>query len=91
MVGTSNCTHLCANTIGSYSCVCSTGYRLGIDNVTCNGEAGIHICLEIIIHSEFQMSMNAFLGHISALSSVLIPLEATYVVATLAIDLVSTM
>ena len=44
----------------------------------------------IVLHFESQMSMNAYLGQITALSSALIPLEATYVVATLAINLVQT-
>ena len=41
MLGTSNCTQLCSNTIGSYLCSCNTGYTLGADNVTCNGKISI--------------------------------------------------
>ena len=33
-----NCSQTCTNTIGSYYCSCSTGYILGGNNMTCNGE-----------------------------------------------------
>ena len=31
------CDHQCDNSIGSYSCSCRDGYRLNIDNHTCEG------------------------------------------------------
>ena len=37
-MGTSNCTQLCINNIGSYTCTCNSGYNLDADNHTCNGE-----------------------------------------------------
>ena len=33
-----NCSQICTNTIGSYACLCLTGYKLNIDNKTCAGE-----------------------------------------------------
>ena len=32
-----NCDHMCANTIGSYNCSCSDGYRLSSNGFTCYG------------------------------------------------------
>ena len=37
-LGTSGCTQVCNNTIGSYICSCNAGYILGVDNHTCNGK-----------------------------------------------------
>ena len=36
--GTDVCSHLCNNTIGSYSCSCSPCYILGPDGISCYGE-----------------------------------------------------
>ena len=33
--GTSGCSQLCTNTIGSYTCACHNGYQLSNDNHTC--------------------------------------------------------
>ena len=41
-LGSSNCTQLCSNTIGSYLCGCNNGYILGMDNITCNGKTLIY-------------------------------------------------
>ena len=38
VLGTSGCTQICNNTIGSYICSCNTGYNLGVDNHTCDGK-----------------------------------------------------
>ena len=43
MLGSSNCTQVCTNTIGSYLCDCNTGYIVGTDNATCNGKTSISI------------------------------------------------
>ena len=32
------CDHMCSNRPGSYICSCRTGYRLAMDNHTCNGK-----------------------------------------------------
>ena len=37
--GTSGCSHICNNTVGSYSCGCPIGYRLADDNRNCMGES----------------------------------------------------
>ena len=43
-MGTCNCTQLCINNIGSYTCTCNSGYNLDADNHTCNGEYAIEMC-----------------------------------------------
>ena len=35
MDGTSDCSHMCNNTIGSYNCSCDIGYQLDSDGLTC--------------------------------------------------------
>ena len=35
--GTHNCTQTCTNTVGSFTCGCSSGYELDVDGTTCNG------------------------------------------------------
>ena len=35
--GTHNCSQICTNTNGSFTCGCNNGYLLNIDEVTCNG------------------------------------------------------
>ena len=51
-----NCTQMCQNEIGSYSCGCNIGYTLDSDGYTCNGKSTIQIsshnfryCIIIII------------------------------------------
>lgn len=36
--GNGNCTQLCTNTIGSYSCSCANGYLMQADGRTCIGK-----------------------------------------------------
>ena len=36
--GISGCSHLCINTVGSYSCSCHNGYQYGSDNHSCLGK-----------------------------------------------------
>ena len=33
-----NCSQVCLNTIGSYSCICTDGYILNVDGKTCSGK-----------------------------------------------------
>ena len=35
--GTHNCSQMCTNTNGSFTCGCKNGYQLDPDEVTCNG------------------------------------------------------
>ena len=35
--GTSNCSQLCNNTLGSYECSCNIGYMLDSNGFTCSG------------------------------------------------------
>ena len=39
--GTDTCDHVCANTVGSFSCSCHPGYHLLDDGSTCAGKANI--------------------------------------------------
>ena len=47
--GTSGCTQLCNNTLGSYICSCSSGYTIDADNHMCNGEGHITEFLSFIL------------------------------------------
>ena len=38
---TDRCEVDCANTIGSYSCNCNSGFIIDADGITCNGEHAI--------------------------------------------------
>ena len=40
--GTDNCTQICINTDGSFTCGCSSGYQLDTDGFTCSGK---HKCV----------------------------------------------
>ena len=37
VMGTDMCEGNCHNTVGSYTCSCSTGYTLGVDRQSCTG------------------------------------------------------
>ena len=39
---TSGCSQQCNNTIGSFECSCTDGYRLGFDRKTCHGMYVLH-------------------------------------------------
>ena len=41
------CSQVCLNTEGSYSCDCYPGYELGPNNHTCNGMCTIHVYMFI--------------------------------------------
>ena len=36
-INTDGCDQICTNTNGSFYCSCNTGYRLNVDNKTCDG------------------------------------------------------
>ena len=40
--GTDGCSQQCINTIGSYRCSCSSGYRLASDGQACTGKLQFH-------------------------------------------------
>ena len=40
--GTHNCTQICINTDGSFTCGCNSGYLLDTDGFTCSGK---HKCV----------------------------------------------
>ena len=41
LLGTTGCTQICNNTVGSYTCSCNTGLTLNADNQTCVGKHNI--------------------------------------------------
>ena len=41
-VGTHNCSQVCNNTNGSFTCGCNNGYLLDADGATCNGIHEMH-------------------------------------------------
>ena len=47
--GTHNCSQICINANGSYTCECDHGYALDFDEVTCNGMYKMCVCLYSII------------------------------------------
>ena len=48
--GTHNCSQICTNTDGSFTCGCNEGYELNIDDVTCNGLYKICVYVYTAIH-----------------------------------------
>ena len=47
--GTHNCSQICTNTNGSYTCGCNDGYHIDFDNVTCNGMYKMCIYIQLYI------------------------------------------
>ena len=43
-----SCTQTCINTVGSYTCSCLTGYGLGRDGRTCDGELKTMKCFAFL-------------------------------------------
>ena len=37
--GTGGCAQMCTNTVGSYDCSCSSGYRMASDSHGCDGKS----------------------------------------------------
>ena len=58
---TNACTQNCTNTIDSFVCSCTSGYRLGSDGFTCEGI--IIICRHIIIQYNSKLLIEALLVH----------------------------
>ena len=48
--GTHNCSQICTNTNGSFTCGCDNGYLLDLDEVTCNGQ---NVYIHTAIHCRF--------------------------------------
>ena len=53
---THSCKHICHNTIGSYSCSCFHGYKLGADLRSCEGE-----CYKGFLPSPEKVARTGFL------------------------------
>lgn len=43
------CEQVCNNIVGSFNCSCDTGYMIGDDGRSCNGECRHYMCA--IIHT----------------------------------------
>lgn len=56
-INVDGCDQNCHNTNGSYYCSCNSGYRLNIDNLTCDGMY-IELSLNDFCHFTNQISMN---------------------------------
>ena len=46
LVNNGNCQDSCVNTVGSYYCVCDTGYKLRLDKHRCKGTVCINWTLK---------------------------------------------
>ena len=87
--GSDGCVQSCTNTVGSYECSCTTGYRLASDDHRCNGMQRMHDCtLSIRISSiNFillftQMLMNVLKVLMAVAILALIQLGITHVPAS---------
>ena len=47
--GTHNCSQICTNTNGSFTCRCYNGYELDFDNGTCNGTYTMSIYIQLYV------------------------------------------
>ena len=47
--GTHNCSQICTNTNGSFTCGCKNGYQLDTDEVTCNGMYKTYTYIQLYI------------------------------------------
>lgn len=56
-LGTHNCTQICNDLIGSYSCDCITGYVLASNKLTCSSKP---------IFSKFVTIINIYTKHLTA-------------------------
>ena len=57
-----NCSHICHDTVESYTCTCNVGYTLAADGVSCNGESCIKqaVCMATTADVVPQLSHNNY-------------------------------
>ena len=58
--GTHNCSQICTNTNGSFTCACKNGYQLDTDEVTCNGMYKIYRYIHTAMHCMFITNMHVY-------------------------------
>ena len=59
--GHDNCSHICENTVGSYTCRCHGGFRLGFDGYTCEGmymHMYVHIIRTVVCIQDVHYTVN---------------------------------
>ena len=80
-----NCSQICLNTIGSYTCDCNLGYRIATDERACDGIISYNT-IDLIRHNNLfdQISMNAMNGPMHAFIIVRTLLAHTYALVVLA-------
>ena len=57
---THDCSQLCNNSIGNFTCYCTEGYNLDIDGKTCNGKL-LYLEINYIYELTFFFHVNFFL------------------------------
>ena len=80
-----NCSKMCINAVGSYTCACMTGYALDANGKICNGKCISYQLYLFKLSCSSQISMNVQQIMEAVLKSVLIQLAVTYALARLAI------
>lgn len=84
VLGISGCTHGCRNDVGSYHCICETGYELSYDNHSCFGKL-FHKLVEnsVFVMLQILMSVIKTMGNVA--KSVSMMLDHIIVSANLAL------
>ena len=56
--GTHNCSQICTNTNGSFTCGCINGYLLDLDEVTCKGMYRMCILYIVCLYNNYYKHLN---------------------------------
>ena len=63
--GTNNCSQLCVNTIGSYTCECVIGYELDTNGLTCNSKFIQPLSFDLLCYNMLEI-MKQMIFHLKA-------------------------